>query len=292
MKELLLVFVVCMAACNESRSDPRASGKEATLDRLRRGCTAKSGADCREVGRRYQNGEEVPRSETEAVRYYELGCDAGDAASCHASGQAYLLGFGVVKDVDRAVQLLTKACDAGDPDGCFKLGGIQAGGPFGPTIDGATGFRFFVKTCDLGLPAGCYSAGHAAEFGRHGGPGDSQLATTLYRKGCGVSDEAPLPATLTSFGQASACWRLGLSGAREDKTRRDGGEKLLHMVRDYFSRQCDAGDHISCFSLGVIYSTGEGAVVDMSRARTLFERACDLKNPAGCEQADRMRQRE
>jgi TPR repeat protein len=64
---------------------------------------------------------------------------------------------------------------------------------------------------------------------------------------------------------------------------------LLTKVRAYFSRQCDGGDSLSCVSLGVIYSTGEGARADRARARELFGRACDLKNPMGCQQAEALR---
>ena len=45
---------------------------------------------------------------------------------------------------------------------------------------------------------------------------------------------------------------------------------------------CDAGDMLSCDTLGVRYETGAGVTQDLERAVGLFQRACDGGTMLGC----------
>ena len=44
------------------------------------------------------------------------------------------------------------------------------------------------------------------------------------------------------------------------------------------TKACDAGNAVSCTTLGTVYQSGRGATRDVVRAATLYQRACDLKH--------------
>ncbi len=45
---------------------------------------------------------------------------------------------------------------------------------------------------------------------------------------------------------------------------------------------CDDGDAIACYELGVMYQSGEGATQDFAHAASLYEQACDGGEMRGC----------
>lgn len=286
MRHFLLAFAVVIAGCSDR---PAASGMpDTTLATLEKGCAAKRGADCASLGGRYQEGNGVPHDLAAAAKYYQLGCDANDAASCHLIGQAYLIGAGVARDVERAMPLLQGACELGDAHGCYKLGAVHVGGAFGPARDTAMGLKLLGKACDLNHAAGCYRAGSTLETGAQGVEADLVRARSYYRRGCGVTGDSKLPEQITSEGQASACWRLGLTSdsERTGSTDQKTAAALVRLATDYYSGECEAGRSQGCYVLGAMYAAGEGVEPDAARAKELFGRACGLGNAAACQAAE------
>ncbi len=45
---------------------------------------------------------------------------------------------------------------------------------------------------------------------------------------------------------------------------------------------CQSNDATSCSKLGIAYRTGEGVKKDFTKAKSLLEKACELKDGAGC----------
>lgn len=286
-------LALSMLSCRQLR-EPETKGNADTprpIEAIERACLANSGPDCRDLAGRYMHGDGVVSSLSEAARFYELGCAADDSSSCHAIGQAYMLGAGVRKDLDKAQSFLAKACSSGDGHGCFKLGGILAGGASGPPKDPTTGLQAFLRACDLGISQGCYRAGSVLEFGLPGVTADLIGAKDAYAAGCGYEQGRPMPERLASFGEASACFRLGviLRSEGSGKAEKDVVNGLMTVSREYLARQCNQNAPLECHFLGMIYASGDGVEVDVVRAKEYFERACEAENPLACAEAERLR---
>jgi uncharacterized protein len=289
MKALITGSILLLVACGTRQGTEDAKGKirPDTNTELQRSCAAGNGSHCVELGGRHASGDGTAREYATAARYYVAGCEAGNAAGCHAAGQAYLVGAGVPRDLARATTLLTKAYDGRDPHGCFKLGSLLAGGAFGPPTDPPRGLLAVAKACELGHAGGCFRAGTLLETGAPGIEADLPRSTRYYEMGC----NEPTAHGSAPIGDASSCWRLGVlyrDGVVKGKSRADGDALLSRTLRDY-SQQCDGGAAWACLSLGVIRATGDGAERDTARALELFDRACALENPAGCQWAKQLR---
>jgi TPR repeat protein len=205
------------------------------------------------------------------------------------AGQAYLIGAGTTRDAEKAMLLLRTACDLDDPNGCYKLGDVNVGGAFGPSIEPSKGLGFLDKACTLGHSSGCYRAGSTLELGAAGVEKDLARAREYYEKGCGAKKVGSLPVMANSLGQAGSCSRLGMMVAATAKndSDRSKAESLQRLGREYFARGCDSGTPQDCYVLGGMYEGGEGAPRDRQRAHELFERACNLGIKRACQAAER-----
>ena len=56
-----------------------------------------------------------------------------------------------------------------------------------------------------------------------------------------------------------------------------------------FQRACDGDNPLGCTSLGVLYASGHGVTLDLTRAAALFKRGCDAGYAGGCEALDRLK---
>src|SRR5262249_57376614 len=65
------------------------------------------------LGVMYANGQGVPKSDTEAMKWYQLAADQGDAAAQTALGIIYANGRGVPKDPGKGLEWFRKAADQG-----------------------------------------------------------------------------------------------------------------------------------------------------------------------------------
>ena len=56
----------------------------------------------------------------------------------------------------------------------------------------------------------------------------------------------------------------------------------LQQKAETFEKACDAGDALSCSSLGLLYNHGDGVAQDRTRAVALLLKACRLGMPKAC----------
>ena len=66
-----------------------------------------------ELGARYVNGQGVPQSYAEAVKWYRKAAEQGDAVGQYNLGAMYSLGSGVQKDMAQATKWIRKAAEQG-----------------------------------------------------------------------------------------------------------------------------------------------------------------------------------
>src|SRR4029450_3665784 len=76
------------------------------------------------LGVMYANGQGVPKSDTEAMKWYQLAADQGDAGAQTALGVIYTNGQGVPKDTEKGLEWFRKAADQGYANAQNNLGSM------------------------------------------------------------------------------------------------------------------------------------------------------------------------
>lgn len=204
-------------------------------------------------------------AESLQARVFERACDAGKNEACLSVGRASYGGdHGIPVDKARAAMWFQRACDAGVEESCGLLGSMYKDGD-GVSADPKHAMAAFQRGCDAGEWGNCRQAGdmHLAGLGV---PRDLARGIALYQRACDGS-----PDQCTSLGI------VYLTGG-EGRVPIDYGR-----ARELFQRACDSvtkGDGymfalMGCRALGVIFEQGKGVAVDLPRAATLYQQACD-----------------
>ena len=92
------------------------------LDALRRAAEQGDAEAQYRLGVRYETRHEVPRDETEAVRWYRMAGEQGYTSAQLGLGHRYQFGFGVPEDDAEAVRWYRMGAEQGDADTQLKLG--------------------------------------------------------------------------------------------------------------------------------------------------------------------------
>jgi uncharacterized protein len=189
-------------------------------------------------------------------------------------------------------------CTRGDDSDCAALAAMLLRGE-GVPQDYVRARSLAERACDARVMRGCNALALLLENG-WGGSKDPDRARTLYQLAC---DHAEWRAC-ENLGVAYLRGQLGVGqdaaagAALLDKACdlgppnicTDGGAYLApgqptenpKRAASLFSRACDRGDLAGCNGLGASYSRGAGVPRDLVRAEALFRRACDGNLGIGC----------
>lgn len=261
-------------------------------------CDAGSAEGCFLLGYRFEGGIEAAQDLTRAERLYKRSCGAGFQAGC--LGWMRLLSTS--EDNGRlaiARQLGQAACVEGYGEGCLRAGLLgEAKG--GALI--AQGVAMLRRTCaELSDDSSCTILANLAFSGALGAA-DLRVAARAYDRTCAGGD----PHTCVRLAELSedghpdvlqvarlspgeyfeAACALGLLRAcTESLTRRwaTSGGALDAEIQEALRPLCDVGEADACGVLARLHfmegeAEGEGDV----RARTLYERGCNLGSGSAC----------
>lgn len=204
----------------------------------------------------------LAKTEEERLALYEKSCNAGFAASCSRLGFSKLS-----KDQAGGLALLEKACALGDDYSCSNTGRWFIDGRSVPK-DEAKGALMIERGCSLGSPHACASYGSLLIAGI-GVKADVERGLAVYQKLC-------------DNGQSYYCHQLGSMYATDRKALSDMRLPAPKEVkRDVakgvrvWEQGCALGSLWSCTLAGNHYRDGAGVKKDLTRAKQLYERACD-----------------
>lgn len=171
---------------------------------------------------------------------------------------------------------LQKTCDGGDGAACRTLAQGYASGS-GVNKDELKAALLFEKACAKNLADACFRAADlrfspGADLGdtnKKGSLKSDKLAADDANKGCAA-------------GSAAAC---GLYGRMELYGRTPNSDRK-HAF-DLLDKVCNSSEPPSvmgpaCNMLGYAYETGSGVAADIVKARSLYEKSCNLEHAAGC----------
>lgn len=117
------------------------------------------------LGWLYQNGEGVPRSDSDAVGWYRKAADRGNAVAQFNLATMYENGEGVAHSHAEAARWYRKAADQGDTDAEFSLGFLYENGQ-GVQRNEAEAARWYRKAADQGHAGAQNNLGVFYEYGR------------------------------------------------------------------------------------------------------------------------------
>ncbi|KAI8622738.1 hypothetical protein BC830DRAFT_1087561 [Chytriomyces sp. MP71] len=208
------------------------------------------------LGKAYENGAGVPKSERNAYEWYYASAVKGFARAQNIIGWCYWKGFGVPKDMVEACRWYRRAAEQGLVEGQANLGLAYSYGWAG-VKDPVEAAHWFWAAAVTG--------------------GDSKSAyelAALIEKGKGLQADLG-----KAFGWYMCAAEAGYSKAME---------KLARMFLDglfcpvdkseaarWYHRAIDAGSTNAMLVLGQMYAKGDGVVLDHQMAFNLFSQAAE-----------------
>ena len=243
---------------------------------LEHSCNLNNRNACFFLGHRYAIGENnIAIDLNKAKDFYQKGCILYDSGSC-IMGQ-------MVLDILYTQKAITQE-DYNSANIIFQKGESIENGlrSFTKGIQYLTGtetvkpdydkaLKLFKDGCDLNFGNSCNIL---AEFYKSGlgVPVDLEKANELYKKGCKLYSGV-------------ACVNLALTYLEDSKQDIVKAASLLE-------KGCNLDDYgIACVSLGTLYKDGDkenNIARDLSRAKALFQKGCDLNVSEGCGQLGSM----
>ncbi|MFT5682568.1 MAG: TPR repeat protein [Myxococcota bacterium] len=233
---------------------------------------------CYGVGRLYVEGDGVRQDAASAVQMFDGACEAGFAPACSQIGELYMTGNGLDRDKRLGMRYLRRGCEAGDVSGCEYLGEVLAMSR-GDETDSSEAVRLLHQACTAGsgracgLLAGLYEDGRAPE----GDVSAESLRITACEKGDGESCRI----LATRHGGARQWFEKGCAGDDGESCgelgllARDAGEP---EAADWLRQACQLNHVPACVAAGTLFESAG----DLPAALTLYERACEQDDEAGC----------
>jgi ankyrin repeat protein len=277
-----------------------------SLAALEQACFEGAVKACALAGAAFERGLGVAEDPARSLRLYDKGCAGGHLEACETLALMYAGGRGAAKDTPRAAKILARACDAGRGESCralAKLGepprvvalsdSALRGSARPAPVELSPGQRvdLLEQACWRGVNGGCVEAADMLTRWprmRHQPERAAQLRLRACLTDPEVYSEACLFAanhfrdpdpTLAARLYQKACEKavpnanacLELAALA---TAGRGAARDLSRAASLYRKACDAGDARGCTRLGEAYQAGEGVPLDAAQAAPLYEKAC------------------
>lgn len=194
------------------------------------------------LGRFYATGSGVPKSSTEAVRWYRKAAEQGDIKAQHQLANCYGEGIGVPKDLAEAIKWLSKAAVQGNATSQLQLGNWYYDGFVVPKnlVEAA---KWYYQAANQGLAEAQFSL--SLRYGKgEGVPKNLAEAVKWCRKAA-------------EQGLATAQFRLGVCYDIGDGVSKDSAEAVKWFCTAAQQNDADAQN-----ALGHCYFGGNGVPRD------------------------------
>lgn len=238
-------------------------------------CRLGSSKGCNNLGSFLRRGSLGRTSESHGFFVRSCGLDSSTAVTgcLTAAGEARDGNWGVPVDPAAAAQFFARACQLGSESGCASATALGTPSSLSP----ADAAKQREKNCRRGDLGACHSHGVALKNGKGVGR-DPIGAARLFRLVCSGDQGAP-----------RACDLLA-------ELLLDGSLGKVDVVAAIAPLQKGCGlvpsdgvmtepRAVSCRRLADLTVMGQGVPADRQKAVELYERACSIKAPSGCQQA-------
>lgn len=249
-----------------------------TVNYFNKACSLNHFEACEVLGGYYEYGfYSVSEDLDKAANYYDKACKGENLSGCTSLGVLFLKEKYKKKDVSKAIELLSATCKKEHHQACLKLAYCYDDDKLGKRDIGAA-LSYFQKACDLGDSFACHELGtkylEGVDVERN-----REKAKGYFRSGC-----------LLKLG--ASCFAIGKLQFIENKfiEKETTRKPDWHSTRVYFESACysEFGNAAGCNFLGYLTENGLGARLDISKAKELYGRACDLGDQDGCDSYSRL----
>ena len=210
-----------------------------------------------DLGKKYLQGDGVPKDSTEAVKWFRKAAEQNNPFAQYFLGKMYAKGDGVTEDITEAMKWYRKAAEQGEAIAQLALGAGYAIGQ-GVPKNSAEAVKWYKRAAEQGNAKAQAQLGSIYYFGE-AMPKDSIEAVKWFRMAAEQHD-------------AFAQYCLGKMYANGDGVTKD----ITEAIKWYR----EAGSAYAAFELGLIYHNGNGIPQDSQEAVKWYRKAAE-QNHAG-----------
>jgi TPR repeat protein len=253
-----------------STTTGKSNSPSVSIDQLKEAASAGDANAQFELGKRFNHGVDVPKSDEEAIKWYSQSAEQGYVKAQHNLATMYAKGAGVEVDSSKAVEWYKKAANQGSALSKYKLSLLYQRGE-GVEKNDFIAFSWCLEAADQGYAEAQYGLGMSYQVGR-GVNSDPVLEHTWFSK---AADQ----------GHAKAQYELG---SMYHYGRKEAGiDKDVSKAIDLYRKAANQGYAEAQCQLGWIYQHGiefgSDTFKDYDKAVEWLRLAADQGNVGGQE---------
>lgn len=204
----------------------------------------------------------ITKNYTIAVNFFKKACPK-DKDACVQLGILQQNGIGIRENIHKAYQLFKVSCDTVfkiNLMGCTRQGYLIHTG-LGDERNREEAKKLYQLSCDNGYFDGCTLLGDLYNFSTS--KTQLRIANKFYFRGCKGGDE---------LGCIKLAQNLNLQSSNLD----------FSSIHADFKEGCESNNYIKCVNLAILLEYGLGTEKNITRAISLYSRACNFIYSGGC----------
>jgi TPR repeat protein len=245
----------------------------------------------------YMHGLGVTKSDAKSLEWLILSAKSGEATALNDLGMKYYYGHDVAKDHQLALQYVCRAALASNPAACYNLGYFYENGADSVPIDINEAIIWYTQAHKCHFPLAAFKLGMLMKEGVHI-PRDDKGALKMFKIAAASKNldasfqvyEYYLNAKVTGHDESRALkWlsRTADAGHMESQYRLGrafrygllGCQISPLKAIEYFKMAAAKGHWLSCYEIGLCYSSGVGIGKNSSKAKKYFGQAIKSADP-------------
>ncbi len=195
-------------------------------------------------------------------------------------GTMYLTNLGGQQDFEKARHWFEKGAEKNDVWSIQQLGSMYSSGIFGVKQDFKKAQIYYQKAADLGSALAYAMLASYYMYGEGFGlKKDLDKALLSYEKAIELANE---------YEKASFMQQLGIFYQFAENDQKKADEWHKKAIAHHLQR-AEKGDAMAMWSLGSIYQFGNGAPIDLVKAKNWYQKACEAELEFGCQSLETLK---
>lgn len=226
------------------------------------------------LGRAYDEGDGVPQSDSQAVKWYRAAAERGNAKAQDDLGAMYRSGRGVEKDKVEGLKWHKKAACQKNPTAMFNVGTAYYNGD-GVNIDDVSAYAWFLLAQDFGSQPAIDAVKRLKEEKANFEAAAFEKVGDMFSKGDDLpqsySDAAHWYRKAVESGSSSA--QMELASVLLKGPSAESNYPEVHRLCENAAASKSSG---GMYCLGLLYQKGWGVSPDLKLAIKWFNKAADM----------------
>ncbi len=225
------------------------------------------------LGRAYEDGNGLPQSDQQAVKWYRVAAEQGNAIAQNNLGLMFRSGRGVEQNKQEAVRWYRKAARQKSPAAMFNLGASYYNGD-GVGIDDTTAFAWFLLAQHLGNKPATEAVNRMDEEAKRFQTGAFEKIGDMYQKGEELP-QSPSDAVIW-YRQAAENGAPSVKVKLASLLLEGPGEPDYAEAYSLCEKAAKVQYPQGAYCVGLLYQKGLGVERNLSQAAKWFNEAASL----------------